>query len=139
MPNARLKWLRRAEHLLRPEFRARGFTIPRISLELGRTRAYTGDNGERRYYSGTFFPLDSHILISNRIRSGDNAFATIFHELAHATTPGDGHKGQFRELAAAWGFRTGDLLSYPNHRGSRFHRVFGPILKKLGPYPRSTD
>lgn len=61
--------------------------------------------------------------------------ATLLHEMIHAAVGTEcGHKGEFRKLALAVGFR-GKMTATVVEEGTLLHDTLSELAEKLGPYP----
>jgi hypothetical protein len=74
------------------------------------------------------------ILISPVIDDPVRVLGILVHELAHASTDGDGHKGRFPALV-----RLPSLEGKPTAtvEGEKFKAEYQPLLDDLGAYPHA--
>src|SRR5690606_21063153 len=75
-----------------------------------------------------------HIFISPLLDDPLDVLSTLLHEVIHAMTPGEGHKGGFVEIAKKVGF-TSPWTSTP--MGDDLHPRLDKIASRLGDYPHS--
>lgn len=134
-PN-REDWLQQAVIELRPIFEANGFPLPdRIRVTCGfpssKARSFHRAIGE--HWSPSASSDNTHeILISPVVDDATEAFAILCHELSHAATNGDGHRGRFPEcVRKVW------LEGKPTETvaGDTFKVNFASVIDSLGEYP----
>lgn len=83
--------------------------------------------------------VTSHIFISPILDelidgAGDGVLSTLTHELVHVVTPGEGHKGRFRQVAKAIGLEGKMSCAAP---GKELSEKLLRMVQPLGPYPHS--
>jgi ribosomal protein L37E len=132
----REEWLNELVAELRPMFAAINAPLPekiRVTCGFPSQKARTLNKAIGEHWapdaSADGF---NEILISPVIAEPMEAAAILVHELAHAATPGCGHKGEFvRVIRALWleGKATATVA------GQEFRENFGPIVEAIGPYP----
>jgi hypothetical protein len=74
------------------------------------------------------------ILISPVIDDPVRVLGILVHELAHASTDGDGHKGRFPALVKALSLEGKPTATV---EGERFKAEYQPLLEDLGAYPHA--
>ena len=132
----REEWLNELVAELRPMFAAINAPLPekiRVTSGLPSSKARSLNKAIGEHWVGAA-SADGHdeIFISPVIAEPMEVAATLVHELAHAATPGCGHKGEFvRVVRALWleGKATATVA------GQTFRENFGPIVEAIGPYP----
>lgn len=139
MNNTREQWLLSLTEELRPLFGAHKHPLPdRIRVTCGfPSKAARSDKARRigEHWSPKASSDNTHeILISPVIDDPFEAAGILVHELCHAATDGDGHKGRFPALAAAL-----LLEGKPSQAaaGDKFRAEFGPLIDSLGAYPHA--
>ena len=136
-PN-REDWLQQAVIELRPIFEANGFPLPdriRVTCGFPSSKARSLHRAIGEHWSPSASSDNTHeILISPVVDDATEAFAILCHELAHAATNGDGHRGRFPEcVRKLWleGKPTATVA------GDTFKINFAPVIDSLGNYPHS--
>lgn len=131
-------WLNLAVVELRPIFESNGFPLPekiRVTCGFPSSKARSLDRAIGEHWSPTASSDGSHeILISPVIDDATEAFAVLAHELAHAATDGDGHRGRFPEcVRKIW------LEGKPSstYAGDTFKVNFASLIDSLGAYPHA--
>jgi hypothetical protein len=74
------------------------------------------------------------ILISPVIDDPVRVLGILVHELAHASTDGDGHKGRFPALVKALSLEGKPTATT---EGEKFKAEYQPLLEDLGAYPHA--
>jgi hypothetical protein len=131
-------WLNELVAELRPMFTAINAPLPekiRVTSGLPSHKARTLNRAIGEHWVGAA-SADGHdeIFISPVVAEPMDVAAILVHELAHAATPGAGHKGEFvRVIRALWleGKATATVA------GQAFRENFGPIVEAIGPYPHA--
>jgi ribosomal protein L37E len=131
-------WLQTATNEVRPLFAQVGFPLPdKIRVTCGfpsrKVRALNKAIGE--HWSPSASNDNTHeILISPVEDDPFQVLGILMHELAHASTDGDGHGRKFGKCARAL-WLEGKLTS--TVIGDAFKLNFAPILESLGAYPHA--
>jgi hypothetical protein len=135
----REQWLEKATAKFRPEFEKAGFPLPekiRVSCGFPSSKARARRNmaiGE--HWSPKASCDQTHeIFISPVLNDELSVLATLVHELCHAATDGDGHKGRFPASAKALKLEGKPTATFG---GDTFKQSFAPIFKTLGEYPHA--
>jgi len=135
----REQWLSSLVAELRPVFQSIGHPLPdRIRVTCGfPSKAARSDKARRigEHWSPKASDDQTHeILISPVIDDPIEASAVLVHELAHAATDGDGHKGRFPRVVTAL-----HLEGKPSATtaGDKFRAEFGALIDSLGAYPHA--
>lgn len=134
----REEWLNQLVAELRPMFVAINAPLPekiRVTCGLPSHKARSLDRAIGEHWAPAA-SADGHdeIFISPVVAEPMDVAAILVHELAHAATPGAGHKGEFvRVIRALWleGKATATVA------GQVFRENFGPIVEAIGPYPHA--
>lgn len=137
--NTREEWLNAAVTELRPLFATQGHPLPdRIRVTCG----FPSQNARARkhrtigeHWSAKASTDNSHEIFISPIQDDPfEVFGVLIHELAHAATDGDGHRGRFPALVRGlWleGKVTATVI------GQAFRDNFGSLIDSLGAYPHS--
>jgi hypothetical protein len=135
---SREEWLTQATEELRPVFDALGHPLPaKIRLTCGfpsrHARSLNRAIGEHHSARASSDGTDE-ILISPVEADPFEVFGILVHELAHAATDGDGHRGRFPPLV-----RLFHLEGAPTATkiGAAFRAEFGALVESLGEYPHA--
>jgi hypothetical protein len=132
-------WLAQAIAELRSVFSALNHPLPdsiRVACGFPSSNARSAKNravGE--HWSAKASSDNTHeILISPVIDDPVRVLGILVHELAHASTDGDGHKGRFPALV-----RSLSLEGKPTAttEGEKFKAEYQPLLADLGAYPHA--
>lgn len=138
MFETREQYLSAAVEELRPLFEARGFPLPdliRVACGFPSSKARSQHRAIGEHWSPSA-SSDSHheILISPVMDDPFEVFGVLVHELCHAATDGDGHRGRFPTAARLlWleGKPTSTTI------GDKFRDYMGDIVRSLGDYPHA--
>jgi hypothetical protein len=135
----REQWLSGLVEELRPVFQSIGHGLPdRIRVTCGfPSKAARSDKARRigEHWSPKASDDQTHeILISPVIDDPVEAAAILVHELAHAATDGDGHKGRFPRVVTALHLEGKPSATFA---GDAFKAEFGAIIDSLGAYPHA--
>ena len=132
-------WLSQALVELRPLFEGAGHSLPeKIRVTCG-FPANNARSAKKRAIGQHWSPKASddqthEILISPVVDDEVEVFAILIHELAHAATDGDGHRGRFPKLVRSLGLE-GPATS--TVAGDRFKSQYKALIESLGPYPHA--
>jgi hypothetical protein len=125
------------ETQLRPYMLSRGFDFPQVHVSVGWPSA-RGLSIRRRVIGQCWAGTQSadqrpHIFISPLL-TGLDVSATLLHELGHASTPGEGHKGPFVRFMKAVG-----LIGKPTATlaGEELTVTLQEMMSVIGDYPHS--
>jgi hypothetical protein len=132
-------WLAQAIAELRPVFSALNHPLPdniRVACGFPSSNARSAKNravGE--HWSAKASADQTHeILISPVIDDPVRVLGILVHELAHASTDGDGHKGRFPALVKALSLEGKPTATV---EGEKFKAEYQPLLDDLGAYPHA--
>ena len=134
----REEWLKTAVIELRPIFDSVSFALPdkiRVTCGFPSSRARANNRFIGEHWSPKASTDNHHeILISPVVDDPLQVFSTLVHELAHAATDGDGHRGRFPACV-----RKFYLEGKPTHTkiGDNFRVQFGDLVSSLGDYPHA--
>lgn len=138
MYNTREEYLNAALEELRPVFAAKGFPLPekiRVTCGFPSQKARSQHRAIGEHWSPAASNDGHHeVLISPVMDDPYEVFGILVHELAHAATDGDGHRGRFPALARAmW------LEGKPSATviGSTFRVQLQDVIESLGSYPHA--
>jgi hypothetical protein len=132
----REEWLSAAVAELRPLFIANGYPLPdriRVSCSFPSQHARSLNRAIGEHWSSAASDDGTHeILISQVIDDPMEVLGVLIHELSHAATDGDGHRGRFVGCV-----RSFSLEGKPSATtiGAAFHEDFSPLAESLGAYP----
>lgn len=136
--NTREEWLNAAVAELRPVFEFAKFPLPesiRVTCGFPSRHARSLNRRIGEHWSPKASSDNTHeILISPVEDDPLEVFGILVHELAHAATDGDGHKGRFPScVKALWleGKPTATVI------GETFKANFQSLIDSLGAYPHS--
>lgn len=88
-----------------------------------------------QHWSGKASADGTHeILISPVIADPVRVLGILVHELAHAATDGDGHKGRFPALVRSLGLEGKPTATV---EGDKFKQEYAALLTDLGEYPHA--
>lgn len=123
---------------LAPIVEEEGYKIPPVHVSVG-FPSKGGIGTKKRTLGQCWHPSASddgvpHIFISPLLDDPLDVLSTLLHEVIHAMTPGEGHKGGFVEIAKKVGF-TSPWTSTP--MGDDLHPRLDKIASRLGDYPHS--
>jgi len=129
-------WLNLAVESLRPLFESVGHPLPdKIRVTCG----FPSRGGRGAVIGEHHSPAasaDNHheIFITPKQDNPIEVMGILVHELAHAATDGDGHKGRFPALVKKL-----FLDGKPTHTvvGEQFKENLGPLTESLGAYPHA--
>ena len=134
----REEWLAHAVEELRSIFNANGFPLPdkiRVTCGFPSSKARSQHRAIGEHWSPKASSDGHHeICISPVVDDAVEAFAILCHELSHAATDGDGHRGRFPAcVRALWleGKVTATVA------GDTFRDNFAPLIQSLGDYPHA--
>lgn len=137
--NTREAWLAQLVTELRPFFQGVGVPLPdKIRVTCGfPSKAARSEKARRigEHWSPKASQDGTHeILVSPVVDDPFEAAGILTHELCHAATDGDGHKGRFPAAARAL-----HLEGSPVHAkaGDKFRKEFGDLVGSLGAYPHA--
>lgn len=138
MTKNREQWLTEAVAALAPIVEEEGYKIPPVHVSVG-FPSRGGLSSKKRVIGQCWHPSASddgvpHIFISPLLDDPLDVLSTLLHEVIHAMTPGEGHKGGFVEIAKKVGF-TSPWTSTP--MGDDLHPRLDKIASRLGDYPHS--
>ena len=132
-------WLAQAVAELRPVFAALGYPLPdniRVACGFPSSNARSAKNRALGEHWSAKASSDQHheILISPVVDDVFRVLGILVHELAHAATDGDGHRGRFPALVKAL-----SLEGKPSAttEGNAFKHEYLPLLEDLGVYPHA--
>ena len=132
-------WLSQAVTELRPLFDNAGRPLPdKIRVTCG-FPANNARSAHRRaigqHWSSKNSDDQTHeILVSPVLDDDVDVFAVLVHELAHAATDGDGHRGRFPYLVRALGLEGAPTSTVA---GEKFKSQYKDLIASLGPYPHA--
>ena len=138
MFTTREEYLNAAVEELRPVFDARGLPLPdkiRVTCGFPSQKARSQHRAIGEHWSPAASSDGHHeILISPVMDDPFEVFGVLVHELCHAATDGDGHKGRFPPLARAM-----YLEGKPSATtiGTQFRTQFQMLVESLGEYPHA--
>jgi hypothetical protein len=128
----REEWMLRAVTAMRPWF-PEDAPVPPIRVSIG----WPAGRGSSRYIGQCFYTVEDSVpalFVSPALSEADDILETLLHEMVHAATPGNGHKGKFITVAKGLGFRK-PWRSTPCDE-TLFERI-GELAAALGPFPHS--
>ena len=132
-------WLAQAVAELRPVFSALGYPLPnniRVACGFPSSNARSAKNRALGEHWSAKASADQHheILISPVVDDPIRVLGILVHELAHASTDGDGHRGRFPALV-----RSLSLEGKPTAtvEGEAFKQEYSALLDDLGVYPHA--
>lgn len=135
----REQWLEKATELFRAEFDQIGHPLPekiRVSCGFPSSKARARRNmaiGE--HWSPKASNDQTHEIFISPVLEGEvEVLATLVHELCHAATDGDGHRGRFPSTAKALKLEGKPTATYA---GDAFKQTFESIMGSLGDYPHA--
>lgn len=138
MYETREQYLNAALEELRPVFDAKGHSLPdliRVTCGFPSSKARSQHRAIGEHWSPAASDDGHHeILISPVMDDPYEVFGILVHELCHAATDGDGHRGRFPALARAlWleGKPTSTTI------GTQFRVQFQALVESLGTYPHA--
>ena len=139
MYQTREEWLGAAINELRPFFEASNFPLPdRIRVTCGfPSKAARSEKARRigEHWAPSASEDGTHeILISPVVDEVVEVFAILCHELAHAATNGDGHKGRFPACVRALRLEGKPSATVA---GDAFKATFEQLIDGLGQYPHA--
>ena len=129
-------WLCAATDALRPSYGAAGFPLPEVRLAVGFPSRWA--RGGKRLRLGECWPAAAaadgiaQAYVTPLLGDPVEILAVLVHELAHAATPGAGHRGPFKRLARELGLE-GKMTA--THAGSELAERLGVLADELGPLP----
>jgi len=135
----REEWLNAAVAELRPLFKQQGHPLPdKVRVTCG----FPSQNARGRkcrtigeHWSPSASADATHEIFISPIEDDPfEVFGVLVHELAHAATDGDGHRGRFPALVRSlWleGKVTATVI------GDAFRTNFQPVIDSLGAYPHA--
>jgi hypothetical protein len=139
MEQTREQWLTRFVENIRPTFSEAGFPLPeRIRVTCGFPSKMA--RSDKRRAIGEHWPpaasedATHEISVSQTVSDPIQVAAILVHELGHAATDGDGHKGRFPQCMNAMlleGKPTSTVAGEP------FKTAFGRMIASLGKYPHA--
>jgi hypothetical protein len=133
-------YLENAVDLMRPMFKAHGFTIPKkVKVTCGWPSQSAGRSSKRRIgecWSSSASEAGNHeIIISMVLDEPVEVLATLLHELIHAVDNNEnGHKGPFRTMAKVLGLEGKMTATVP---GEALTKELKSFSKTLGKYPHA--
>jgi len=138
MYQTREQYLNAAVAELRPVFEANNFPLPdriRVTCGFPSSKARSQHRAIGEHWSPAASSDNHHeILISPVMDDPFEVFGILVHELCHAATDGDGHRGRFPHAARSlW------LEGKPSSTtiGTTFRVNFAPLIESLGDYPHA--
>lgn len=138
MFNTREEYLKAALEELRPVFNSRGLPLPekiRVTCGFPSQKARSQHRAIGEHWSPSASNDGHHeILISPVMDDPYEVFGVLVHELCHAATDGDGHRGRFPTLIRAmW------LEGKPSATtvGTNFRVQMQALVESLGDYPHA--
>jgi len=138
MYNNREQYLNAAVDELRSVFDSVNYPLPaliRVACGFPSSKSRSQHRAIGEHWSPSASTDGHHeILISPVIDNPVDVFAVLVHELCHAATDGDGHRGRFPHAARAlW------LEGKPTstHAGDLFKSNFAGLIESLGEYPHA--
>lgn len=135
----REEWLTALVNHMRPAFKKKGFPLPehiRVGCGWPSSRALSTTRrtlGEYWHPDASRDQKAANVVISLALDDREEVAGTVVHELAHAATPGAGHKGPFVECIRAMG-----LLGKPTEAATPDRQLaesFSVFFKRAGVYP----
>ena len=136
--DTREQWLNLAVDELRPLFDANGFPLPskiRVTCGFPSRHARSLNRAIGEHHSAKASADGTHEILISPVESDVfEVFGILVHELAHAATDGDGHRGRFPACV-----RRFYLEGKPTHTkvGDNFRLQFGDLVSSLGDYPHA--
>jgi hypothetical protein len=132
-------WLAQAVNELRPVFSALNHPLPaniRVACGFPSSNARSAKNRAVGEHWSAKASADQHheILISPVVDDVFRVLGILVHELAHASTDGDGHKGRFPALVKALSLEGKPTATT---EGAKFKAEYLPLLEDLGVYPHA--
>ena len=132
-------WLVQAVAELRPVFSALNHPLPdniRVACGFPSSNARAAHRRAIGEHWSDKASADQHheILISPVVDDPIKVLGTLVHELAHAATDGDGHKGRFPALVKALSLEGKPTATV---EGEKFKAEYQPLLEDLGVYPHA--
>lgn len=138
MYTTREEYLTAALEELRPVFASKGFPLPekiRVTCGFPSSKARSQHRAIGEHWSPAASNDGHHeILISPVMDDPYEVFGVLVHELAHAATDGDGHRGRFPALVRSmW------LEGKPSDTrvGTTFRVQLQGLVESLGNYPHA--
>ena len=134
----REQWLDKAVSEIRPVFEVRGFPLPekiRVTCGFPSKNARSRSRRIGEHWSPNASSDGTHeIFVSPVLAESYEVLGTLVHELCHAATNGDGHKGRFPACARAL-----LLEGKPTHAtgGEAFKQSMSELIEELGEYPHA--
>jgi len=132
-------WLAQAVAELRPVFSALNHPLPdsiRVACGFPSSNARSALKRALGEHWSAKASADAHheILVSPVVDDPVRVLGILVHELSHAATDGDGHKGRFPALV-----RSLSLEGKPTAtiEGDKFKAEYAPLLEDLGAYPHA--
>jgi hypothetical protein len=139
MFKTREEYLQAAVAELRPLFQSIGFPLPdalRVTCGFPSTKARSKTQAIGEHWSPAASSDGSHeISVSPVIDDVFVVFATLLHELCHASTDGDGHQGRFPTVIRKVWLEGKPTSTYG---GEAFKRNFTDMVESLGTYPHAS-
>lgn len=132
-------WLAAMTDALRPLFEVAGYPLPdKIAVSVGFPSRRALAN-QHRIYGQCWRPETTEdgtsTVFVSPLLSGEGAAGVLAHELAHAATPGAGHKGAFVACCKAVGLTDGPPTSV--NPGPELAAILKELAEPLGAYAHS--
>ena len=138
MYTTREEWLNAAVVELRPLFDSVGYPLPdliRVTCGFPSSKARSQHKSIGEHWSPAASSDNHHeILISPVVADPVEVFGILVHELCHAATDGDGHRGRFPAVARKL-WLEGKLTATVT--GKAFVEHLGPLIESLAAYPHA--
>jgi hypothetical protein len=136
--STRENWLNAAVDELRPLFDANGFPLPeriRVTCGFPSRHARSLNRAIGEHHSARASADNTHEILISPVESDVfEVFGILVHELAHAATDGDGHRGRFPACVRKF-YLEGKPTS--TKVGDNFRVQFGDLVASLGEYPHA--
>lgn len=132
-------WLQDATSAIRKEvFEAVKLTLPPVNVSVGFPSKSALSASQRVigecWQFSTSDDKVAQIFITPLLSDVKAVLGTLAHELLHAYTPGEGHKGAFKKLMPLIGLEGKPTQALP---GAELAKKLERIAEKIGPYPHA--
>lgn len=140
--STREEWLQRAVEELRPVFDANGFPLPaniRVTCGFPSRHARSVNRAIGEHWSAKASQDGSHEILISPVESDPfEVFGILVHELSHAATDGDGHRGRFPLcVKKLWLLEEKSSRPSSTKIGPTFREKFDALVGSLGVYPHA--
>jgi hypothetical protein len=138
MNTTREQWLAALIEELRGIFAVHGHPLPekiRATCGLPSTKSRSKDKHIGEHWSAKASDDDTHeVSVSPVVAEPYEVAGILCHELCHAATDGDGHRGRFPDLAKKLWLEGAPTVA---RAGDAFKENFKDIVESLGAYPHA--